>query len=257
MMPPRLLGHPVKASITGGFGADYGYPHRGIDYGTPIGAPCHYNGIEPRPVEEPFNDGSFGIAVGVDIGAGFHAIYAHLSTRFVLPGELVYPGQLIGLTGATGYVAGAHLHYQIADSPTFPVDIRRSVDPAELMLTTLGGPEMVTVLDRISRLEDLLGGSGIDAIPRPGLEHLFPAGTVAVPEGQTGPAVRIRGEDALRYAAARGFSFPLGLSQAQARIAELAGLLGSNPNGSSSELVRDALLELAAQIQRTYGQKGT
>lgn len=257
MSAPALLGHPVAAAISGGFGADYGYPHRGIDYATPIGRPIHYNGIEPRPVENPLNDGSFGIAVGVDIGAGFHAIYAHLSTRYTLPGDTVHPGQLLGLTGATGYVTGPHLHYQISDSPTFPVDIRRSVDPIPLMLTPLGGPALLTLIERLERLEALLGGNGIDAIPRPGLEALFPAGTVAIPEGQAGAAVRIRGDEALRYAAARGFSFPLGLSIAQARIAEIAGILG-NPAGdaASMDAAREALLELAAQIQKSYGKGG-
>ncbi|TXH55722.1 MAG: M23 family metallopeptidase [Desulfurellales bacterium] len=260
--PPLLLGHPVKARISGGFGDDYGgYRHRGIDYETAEGSPLHFNGIEECLVEEPYNDGSFGIAVAVDLGGGAHAIYAHLKTRFVIPGERVRPGQLMGLTGNTGRTTGPHLHFQISDSPMFPSALERSIDPLPLMLTRLGGPELPNLIDRIdglsaavARLERVAGGNGIDAIPRPGLEDLFPAGTATYPEGTTGKPTRIRGEAALRYADRRGFSLALGLSQAQERIAQLAQAL-ADALGADEESGREALLELAELIQKTYGRK--
>lgn len=123
---------PVDAPITGGFGQQYGsggstWLHRGVDFGCPTGtavvAPC------AGTVVQPFNDGSFGVAVCLDHGDGWYSIYAHLSRRDVTDGQRVTPGQQLGLSGATGFVTGPHLHWQLSDSPTFPGDISRSRDP--------------------------------------------------------------------------------------------------------------------------------
>jgi murein DD-endopeptidase MepM/ murein hydrolase activator NlpD len=41
------------------------------------------------------------------------SIYGHLSQLFVMPREPVFAAQPIGITGATGEVAGEHLHFAI------------------------------------------------------------------------------------------------------------------------------------------------
>lgn len=219
MSAPILLGHPVDAPIVGGFGDWYGsYQHRGIDYATPPGSPVYFTGLAPAVVNTPTNDGSFGIAVGVDYGTGLYGIYAHLLVRYVAPGEVVAPGTVIGLTGATGMVTGPHLHFQICDSPAFPVDLTRSRDPEALMLTNLRAEGCMDLIKRLDRLEALLAGNGLQAICRPGTAHLFPPGTPVVPEGEDGPLHFLTGEAALAYAAARGFSFALGLGITQDRL---------------------------------------
>jgi len=45
--------------------------------------------------------------------ADFQASYLHLSQIFVLSGDSVAAGQPIGVSGATGRVTGAHLHFSI------------------------------------------------------------------------------------------------------------------------------------------------
>jgi hypothetical protein len=81
------------------------------------------------------NDGSFGIAVCIDHGTApwRYSLYAHLSATTSFVGTSVEAGQLIGYSGNTGTSSGAHLHVQVSDSNTFPVDITRSVDPISLL----------------------------------------------------------------------------------------------------------------------------
>ena len=123
---------PVDAPITGRFGERYtdgsrSWIHLGVDFGCPVGTPV----IAPAPgrVVRPLNDGSFGIAVAIEHADGWHTLYAHLSRAEVWPGDVVRTGQQLGLSGATGYVTGPHLHWQLCDTWMFPRDPARNRDP--------------------------------------------------------------------------------------------------------------------------------
>lgn len=54
-----------------------------------------------------------GGVVVIDHGWGVYTAYDHLSEILVKPGEIVQPGQLIGLGGATGRTTGPHLHWEV------------------------------------------------------------------------------------------------------------------------------------------------
>ncbi len=47
-----------------------------------------------------------------------HSAYAHLDAQLVAEGDIVQKGQVIGLSGSTGFATGNHLHFQI-DRDTF------------------------------------------------------------------------------------------------------------------------------------------
>lgn len=55
----------------------------------------------------------YGKTLIVDHGLGLQTIYMHLSKINVNVGELVLPGQVIALSGATGYAEHPHLHLSI------------------------------------------------------------------------------------------------------------------------------------------------
>jgi len=107
-------------------------PHTGTDFkatqGTPIKAP---NRGRVVLVKDLYFAGN---TVIIDHGLGLYSYFAHLSEFRVEEGEMVEPGQIVGLVGATGRVTGPHLHWTVRLSEA-------RVDPLSLMsvLETAGG----------------------------------------------------------------------------------------------------------------------
>jgi murein DD-endopeptidase MepM/ murein hydrolase activator NlpD len=68
--------------------------------------------------------GSYGLYVEIDHGNGFHTVYGHMSSLGVQDGDVVLPGQRIGLMGSTGRSTGPHLHFEIRyqGAPQNPLD---------------------------------------------------------------------------------------------------------------------------------------
>ena len=117
--PERLWrgswGRPVPGAATSAFGSRSVFngqprsPHSGADFraaeGTPVVAPN--TGRVVLTGDTYFSGGS----VILDHGWGLYSYFAHLSKIVVEKGDLVDPGQSVGLAGATGRVTGPHLHW--------------------------------------------------------------------------------------------------------------------------------------------------
>jgi murein DD-endopeptidase MepM/ murein hydrolase activator NlpD len=120
---------PTKGGIvTFPYGAKYktGGIHKGVDFrankssiyaavgGTVVHAGKHaYKkgwgyafGIHVIVANEAFSDGT----------AGFYAGYCHLSAVSVKVGQSVAKGDLVGISGNTGFTTAPHLHFQILSS---------------------------------------------------------------------------------------------------------------------------------------------
>jgi murein DD-endopeptidase MepM/ murein hydrolase activator NlpD len=108
---------PVSGRVTSPFGQQRTYSngssgvHIGVDFSAAEGAPI---GATARGrvaiAEEMIVRGGF---VCIDHGRGLFSLYNHLSRIDVEPGQLVEPGQQIGLAGSTGVATGPHLHFEI------------------------------------------------------------------------------------------------------------------------------------------------
>lgn len=84
-------------------------PHTGADYAANQGTPvlAAEAGVV-RLAEEHFFSGN---SVFIDHGDGMVSMYFHLHELFVLPGETVTRGAVIGTVGSTGRSTGPHLHF--------------------------------------------------------------------------------------------------------------------------------------------------
>ena len=68
--------------------------------------------VQQRQLREALTEIVRGGVVVIDHGWGVYTAYDHLSEILVQSGDMVQPGQVIGLGGATGRTTGPHLHYE-------------------------------------------------------------------------------------------------------------------------------------------------
>jgi murein DD-endopeptidase MepM/ murein hydrolase activator NlpD len=57
--------------------------------------------------------GGYGFTVLIDTGNGTTLVYAHAATLLVQEGQQVHAGDVIGLSGSTGYALSPRLHFEI------------------------------------------------------------------------------------------------------------------------------------------------
>ncbi|HOT91431.1 MAG TPA: peptidoglycan DD-metalloendopeptidase family protein [Anaerolineae bacterium] len=109
---------PAAGVITQG----YWYGHRAIDIGNSIGTAIIASDAGYVSFAG-WTDIGYGYLVVLDHANGFQTYYAHLSQIYVVEGETVYAGAVIGAMGSTGNSTGPHLHYEIRYNgyPTNPL----------------------------------------------------------------------------------------------------------------------------------------
>lgn len=106
---------PVGGVVTLEFGeSDLPYQpfHTGIDIADKVGDPVTVF-MKGKVIYIGNLTWGFGKHVIVDNGSNITSIYAHLSKVDAFVGEILQPGDIIGLEGQTGWATGAHVHFQI------------------------------------------------------------------------------------------------------------------------------------------------
>lgn len=88
----------------------------GIDLGTPVKA-----ADRGKVITVEYLTTGYGIHVVIDHGGSLTSLYGHLSQIKVRTGEVVYRGQVIGISGSTGRSTGPHLHFEVRRNGN-PVD---------------------------------------------------------------------------------------------------------------------------------------
>jgi murein DD-endopeptidase MepM/ murein hydrolase activator NlpD len=106
----------VKPLVTDEYGysrqtGSYSIAHKGTDLRAQVGdSVLAMNRGVVRVAREGRN---YGKTIIIDHGLGVQTLYMHLSKIYVEEGQLVLPGQVIGLSGMTGYADQPHLHLSV------------------------------------------------------------------------------------------------------------------------------------------------
>lgn len=103
--------------------------HKGIDISCPVGTQViasEAGTVVKAEWQDPSNHGKgYGLEVVIQHVNGYYTRYAHLSSLKVSVGDTVTKGQVIALSGNSGNVTGAHLHFEVrqgVDSSAGAVD---------------------------------------------------------------------------------------------------------------------------------------
>lgn len=95
--------------------------HTGVDFHAASGTPVQSVGM--GTVVEAGWGGAYGNQVVIRMNDGTYTQYGHLSSIAVSAGQQVTAGQQIGLSGATGNVTGAHLHFEARTGADYGSDL--------------------------------------------------------------------------------------------------------------------------------------
>ncbi|MFE2584144.1 M23 family metallopeptidase [Streptomyces sp. NPDC059378] len=95
--------------------------HTGIDFHASTGTTVHAVGY--GTVVDTGWGGAYGNQIVIKMDDGTYTQYGHLSSIGVSVGQRVVTGQQIGLSGATGNVTGAHLHFEARTTAEYGSDI--------------------------------------------------------------------------------------------------------------------------------------
>jgi murein DD-endopeptidase MepM/ murein hydrolase activator NlpD len=87
------------------------YFHRGVDL-VGLGDKTIYATLSGTVDYAGEGEDGFGMRVYLRKGP-YLVIYAHLSRLLVTTGQMVQPGQPLGIEGSSGYSTGFHLHYEV------------------------------------------------------------------------------------------------------------------------------------------------
>jgi len=85
--------------------------HLGVDLDAPVGTLIY--AINDGVVKFTKDLITYGKTIIIDHGFGIYSLYLHLSEFKVVVGDKVSRGEVIGLSGSTGYSLGPHLHLSI------------------------------------------------------------------------------------------------------------------------------------------------
>jgi len=150
MQPKIRIPFNGKANITFKFGEDpdwytrvFGYPHNGVDWGMKVGRAilaCDDGGVSYSDYT-PDADGC-GIILKHAWGI---SLYWHLSQLIAKLNQEVKKGDTIGISGATGFVTGPHLHFGIKVNGVENPEMRGWTDPLPYLEKEVQAPSIPVV----------------------------------------------------------------------------------------------------------------
>lgn len=122
----QFFGYTSFAAV-GGYN---GKGHNGVDFrsapGTQVFAAEDGFIVETGDTDSGCRKASYGKWILIRHANNLSTLYAHLATIGAYPGQQVKRGDYIGLSGASGYATGPHLHFTVFATPAVRVESIRS-----------------------------------------------------------------------------------------------------------------------------------
>ena len=103
---------PVAGTLWGGFGPRWGSFHKGVDIGA-SGGTAVTAAASGQVVLSTYRDNGYGNYIIVRHSDGSETLYAHLLERYVVLGQYVNQGEVVGAVGCSGWCNGNHLHFEV------------------------------------------------------------------------------------------------------------------------------------------------
>ena len=103
---------PIRTYVLSSpFGMRWGVLHPGEDFACPVGTPVMAMSL--GRVTSAGYQGGYGNKIEITYWDGTVSWFGHLSAIKTKVGDLVMPGQVVALSGSTGFSTGPHLHLEI------------------------------------------------------------------------------------------------------------------------------------------------
>jgi murein DD-endopeptidase MepM/ murein hydrolase activator NlpD len=103
--------HPFTRGTGGGDDSLFYSHHSGIDFSNAIGTPIQ--ATANGEVTYVDSNGHYGLMIIIRHSEEFETAYAHLNRSYVVVGQKIERGHIIGAMGRTGRATGPHLHYEV------------------------------------------------------------------------------------------------------------------------------------------------
>lgn len=137
---PLPFAEGESARCTQGVGGSYSHTGDSTEFGIDLDTPNDSDVEIYAPVggivrvhTESATSG-FGYHVSIDIGGGSYVVIAHFSQIFVVDGDEVAAGQLIGYDGCTGACSGDHVHVGLMEGD--PAEMAQFADSVDVLFRT-------------------------------------------------------------------------------------------------------------------------
>lgn len=176
------LQYPVSAPISENYSSrdEANGLHKGVDFAVPEGTPVYAAG-KGTVLNADDDSNGYGICVIIDHGGDLATLYAHLSKALVNEGDEIGAGDLIGYSGKTGNVYGAHLHFEVRvnGAHTDPVNYLAPTEKAVLARYSGNTASLITLnMDGTFSVINYL--SSYIPLERPEKEYKFENGILSL-----------------------------------------------------------------------------
>ena len=161
--------------------------HNGTDYAGAHGSPIR--SVGDGVIKSVAQNGSYGKYVTIAHGNGYRTLYAHLSRTMVRVGQRVRKGQTIGGMGSTGTATGTHLHLEVLDRSSRPINpesfLQVSKNQSKTQTPMVSGKQKINFYKQAQSLRQRYAALGGSVAAIPGVSHsVSPAGNQVVPKAK-------------------------------------------------------------------------